>query len=305
MLGGAGQTGLERCSFSLRDGVMAGLRFGSQAGPPPTLIFLHATGFNARTYRRVLEPIHGLGSVLAVDLRGHGCSTLLTTMGGYSSWDIHCQDVLELMDRHVQGPVLLAGHSMGATVALLAAAQRPQRVRALCLIEPVILLPLFYMLGRAPGASFLRRRWGPMQKVAKRRAHFASLEEAMQRLTGRGVFASFSPESLRDYLGDGLRPAGDGGVELACSPAFEAATYAAQGHAPFAALKRYLGPIHALRAERGSTFLPRSVSIVAARRPDIVIETVPSSGHMLPIEQPHTARAALEAMISAHQPLAR
>jgi pimeloyl-ACP methyl ester carboxylesterase len=294
---------LQRCRFSLRDGDMAGLRFGEQNGPPrPALIFLHATGFNARTYRALLAPLGEFWQILAVDLRGHGRTSLPLPTRAYTSWEVHAEDVLGLLDAHIPGPVILAGHSMGAIVALLAAARRPQTVRALCLIEPVLLPPVFYLLGKVPGADYLRRRFGPMRQAAKRRAQFASLEEAQARLTGRGVFAAFSPDTLRDYLADGLRPAGDG-VELACSSAFEAATFAAQGHAPYAALGRVRCAIRVLRAANGSTFLQRSVNMVAARWPDLCVETLPGTSHMLPMEQPERVRAVLAQMLGDHQSL--
>lgn len=295
---------VQRCRFSLRDGEMAGLRFGEGGGAPrPALIFLHATGFNARTYRALLAPLGGDYQILALDLRGHGRTSLPLPTRAYTSWEVHADDVLEVLDAHIPGQVILAGHSMGAIVALLAAARRPEMVRALCLIEPVILPPLFYLLGKVPGADLVRRHFGPMRQAAKRRAQFASLEEAQARLTGRGVFAAFTPEVLRDYLGDGLRPA-SAGMELACSPAFEAATFAAQGHAPFAALKRVRAPIRALRAAHGSTFLQRSVNILAARQPDLRVETLPGTSHMLPMEQPKSVRAVLASLLADHQSLA-
>ena len=282
---------------------MAGLRFGDQNGPPrPALIFLHATGFNARTYRTLLAPLGASAQILAVDLRGHGRTSLPLPTRAYTSWEVHAADVLDLLDAHVPGPVILAGHSMGAIVALLAAARRPQSVRALCLIEPVLLAPIYYLLGKVPGADYVRRRFGPMRQAAKRRAQFASLEEAHARLTGRGVFAAFTPHMLGDYLGDGLRPAGVG-VELACSPSFEAATFAAQGHAPFAALASVRCPIRALRAAHGSTFLQRAADIAAARWPDLRVETLAGTSHMLPMEQPERVRTVLAEMLGDHQSL--
>lgn len=298
-----GEGSLQRCLFSLRDGDMAGLRFGDQNGQSrPALIFLHATGFNARTYRTLLAPLEASAQILAVDLRGHGRTSLPLPTRAYTSWEVHAADVLELLDAHIAGPVILAGHSMGAIVALLAAAQRPKSVRALCLIEPVLLAPIYYLLGKFPGADYVRRRFGPMRQAAKRRAQFASFEEAHARLTGRGVFAAFTPQMLGDYLGDGLRLAGMG-VELTCNPAFEAATFAAQGHAPFAALARVRCPVRALRAAYGSTFLPRAVDIVAARWPDLHVETLAGTSHMLPMEQPERVRAVLAEMLADHQSL--
>ncbi len=45
-----------RVSFELKGGRMAGIAFGL-AKPNPDIVFLHATGFNARTYRALLEPL--------------------------------------------------------------------------------------------------------------------------------------------------------------------------------------------------------------------------------------------------------
>ena len=53
-----------------RGGEMAGLAFGP-ADRPLDLLFVHANGFNARTYRTILGPLAEQFHILAVDLRGH------------------------------------------------------------------------------------------------------------------------------------------------------------------------------------------------------------------------------------------
>ena len=45
-----------RLSFDLRDGQMAGIAFGG-VNQNPDIVFLHATGFNAYTYRSLLAPL--------------------------------------------------------------------------------------------------------------------------------------------------------------------------------------------------------------------------------------------------------
>jgi pimeloyl-ACP methyl ester carboxylesterase len=88
---------------------------------------------------------------------------------------------------------------------------------------------------------------------------------------------------------------GRGGVRLACSPAYESATYSAQRHDPWAALQRTNAPIVLLRAGRGSTAPASAAKRFAALRPDARIAVVEGSTHMLPIERPDRARAAIEA----------
>jgi pimeloyl-ACP methyl ester carboxylesterase len=54
---------------------MAGIAFGAETATPD-IVFMHATGFNARTYRTLLAPLGDRFHVLALDMRGHGLTTL-------------------------------------------------------------------------------------------------------------------------------------------------------------------------------------------------------------------------------------
>ncbi len=60
-----------RVSFEIPGGSVAGIAFGPELANPD-LVFLHATGFNARAYRAMLAPLGERFSVLALDFRGHG-----------------------------------------------------------------------------------------------------------------------------------------------------------------------------------------------------------------------------------------
>ncbi|HWA00306.1 MAG TPA: alpha/beta hydrolase [Caulobacterales bacterium] len=284
---------LRRVAFELDDGCMAGIAWGDQSRAPD-ILFLHATGFNARTYRALLEPLGGRFHVVAVDLRGHGRSTLKPRRLGYVSWRRHRDDVVALLERHFTEPVTLAGHSMGATTSLLVAGRRPDLVRGLALIEPVILSAAQYSLFELPFGNMLGAATLPIARKARsRRAHFASREEAVMLLGKRGVFRDFPLESLVDYVADGFVE-DKAGVRLACSPAYEAATFAAQRHDPWAAIKRAPEPIVLLRAETGSSMSGSAAHRFAALRPDARLATVEGATHMLPITRPDRARAAIE-----------
>ena len=271
---------------------MAGIAFGD-ADRPVDLLFLHATGFNALTYRALLAPLGERAHVLAVDLRGHGRSDLTAGRAGYASWNRHRNDVIALITQHLRTPVTIAGHSMGATTALLVGGKRPDLVRGLCLIDPVILSPATYAMMRAPGAPLVAEWAFPIARGArKRRAAFETREAMIGALTGRGIFKAFQPETLRDYVDDGAVEA-EGGVALACAPAFEARTFAAQRNNPWAAAERAPSPLVVLRAERGSTFPERSARRLAQLRPDARIATLEGSTHALPMERPDRVRTVI------------
>jgi pimeloyl-ACP methyl ester carboxylesterase len=284
-----------RVSFDLPGGRMAAIAFGDQERPVDVL-FLHATGFNALTYHSILGPLGDRLHVVAVDLRGHGKTTLPAKVFGYAGWDRHRDDVIALIDKGLGAPVTLAGHSMGGCVSALAAGKRPDMVRGLALLDPVILPPRYYAMMRAPGAPLLSQQtFAIARKAAKRRDEFVSRAEMATLLTGRGIFKSFTPEMLADYCEDGAVDDPFGGVKLACRPTFEARTFAAQRHDPWAAFTRYGGPVVVLRAQHGSTMPNAAAERLKRLRPDAMIATVDGASHALPMERPDRARAAIEA----------
>lgn len=283
-----------RMRFPIKDGEIAGIAFGDESRPVD-LIFLHATGFNARTYAQLLAPLGERLHVLAIDLRGHGQSKLPRRLWNYTSWRRHRDDVIAFLDKHVPNAVTLAGHSMGATTSLMVAGERPDLVRSLALIDPVILTEARYRLLDLPFAPLLLLGRSKLSQGARRRrADFLSRAEAITALTGRGFFKSFPPDVLADYVADGFVDVDSGGVTLACTPRFEAATFAAQRNDPWRALTSFKGPIVALRAEIGSTCPPSVAKRMKEVRPDLRIALLEGATHALPMERPDRVRAAIE-----------
>lgn len=270
------------------EGEMAVLDFGP-ADRPVDLVFAHANGFNALTYRNLLAPLAGTLRIWAPDLRGHGGTTLPTDTTRRRGWTDHCDDLIALLETLDGPPVVLGGHSMGGTGVLLAAAERRDRVSRLVLADPVIWSRPAALAFRAP----LIGRFGeaiPIVKAARRRrARFDSREQALAAYRGRGAFRHWPEAVLADYLSDGLTPEGDGFV-LTCPPEWEASNYAAQAHDPWRALRRFGGPVHILKAARASTChvpeKPRGLS-------HVTVETVPDSTHFLPMLRPDVVRDAL------------
>jgi pimeloyl-ACP methyl ester carboxylesterase len=283
-----------RVEFDLPGGKMAGIAFGDETRQPD-IVFLHATGLNARTYRSLLAPLGDRFHVLALDARGHGHTSLSTGRFFYSSWKRHSSDLIALLEKHLTGTVTLAGHSMGATVALMTAARRRDLVNSLVLIDPVIYPPGVYSMMELPGAVLLNRALMPIaSKASERRRRFQSRAAAVKAFTGRGFFKTWPGEMIADYVADGLIDTPKGDVKLACSPSYEAATFAAQRNAPWLAVKKAPGPIVILRAEKNSTLPHGALNRLTAMRPDVRIATVEGSTHALPMERPDRVRAAIE-----------
>ena len=269
-------------------GEMSVLDFGDPKRPVD-LIFVHANGFNAMTYRSLLAPLSGTLRIWAPDLRGHGLTRLPADPANRRSWTDHRDDLIALLDTLDGPPVVLAGHSMGGTTALLAAAERPDRVSGLVLLDPVIWRRWVVMAFHLPLLDRAASRIPLVKSALRRRAVFDSREQAMTAYTGRGAFRGWPEVMLADYLSDGLIETGEG-LTLACPPEWEASNYAAQSHDPWRALKRLDRPVRILRGEAGSTcHVPENPRGL----PHVTVETVPGGTHFFPMLQADVARDAL------------
>lgn len=279
-----------RRTFTLPDGEMAALDFGDPMRPVDVL-FVHANGFNAMTYRQVLQPLSSALRIVAVDLRGHGRTRLPADPAQHRNWNVFADDLLRVIEALNSPQIILAGHSMGATSCILAAGRSRGQVKALTLFEPVLLPRLQVWMSRLPGAqASMLRRFPLARQALARRSLFKDRAEALASYSGRGAFKTWPEASVADYVVDGLRDRDDGAVELACAPAWEAANYTAQGADPHAALARIRVPVRIFKAERHST-----CRVEAGRigRPNVTVEVVPGASHFLPMERADLVRAAL------------
>ncbi|WP_374275545.1 alpha/beta fold hydrolase [Brevundimonas sp.] len=250
------------------------------------MVFLHANGFSAGTYRALLGPLATDLRVVAPDLRGHGASRLPTSTSGRRDWSDHAEDVATLLDG-LDGPLVLAGHSMGATIAALVAHRRPNAVRRLALLDPVVMPPVASRLLTLPLIGRGARRHPFVAAALRRRDRFASREAAVEAYRERGAFRGWPEDTLRDYVDSAFLDDGDS-VRLACSTAWEASNYAAQGHDAWRAIRRSPAPVSILKAESGSTFTAPRASL-----PNAAVETLEGARHMFPLTHAEPTRAFL------------
>jgi len=106
------------------------------AGSGPRVVCLHANASSSAQWRHLSELLAPRFQVVAPDLYG---------VGGTPEWPsdrvITLADEAALIEpllAPAPGPIALVGHSYGAAVALIAALDRPERVRALALYEPTL-----------------------------------------------------------------------------------------------------------------------------------------------------------------------
>ena len=196
------------------DGVELALHRLGGAGPP--LLFVHATGFNGRTYGPFTDRLAEQFTVWAPDLRAHGWSP--PPVGRDFLWTTLAGDLLAIIDHLgiVAGELDCVGHSIGAATLLLADAQRPGTIRRMYGYEPVVWRAEEVF---GPGENPL------IAVTTNRREVFSSRGEVFERFASRPPFGGVRADALHSYIMNGFEDLPDGTVRLRCRATDEAATY--------------------------------------------------------------------------------
>jgi pimeloyl-ACP methyl ester carboxylesterase len=107
-----------------------------EVGSGPGVVCLHANASSSSQWRALMEILAPRYHVLAADSFGAGKSPAWPTDG-----PVLLRDEVALLEpvlARAGEPFSLVAHSYGAAVALIAAMERPERIRALALYEPVL-----------------------------------------------------------------------------------------------------------------------------------------------------------------------
>lgn len=184
----------------------------SGAGDP--ILLVHATGFHARCWDAIARRLPGR-RILALDQASHGASAAKPPPYEASLFGADLVGVVRALSlRKVVG----VGHSMGGHAMVVAAAREPDAFSGLLLFDPVIVDPELV-------ARHLSGISAAEHPVGRRRNQWCSPEQMAEAFARRDPYARWDPEVLRDYCQFGLRPASDGGFELACAPNLEVEVY--------------------------------------------------------------------------------
>jgi len=247
------------------------------AGPAdgPVVVLLHGFGLD----RRMWEPQAGLAEqflLVTYDLRGFGASAPMDPAVPYT----HAEDLFALLDQLGVGAAALVGLSFGGLVAVQAAAQSPDRVRALVLMDTLL-----------PGVRF----------DPECRAGFAEVD---RQVTAGGVAAG-----QEAWLGHPLFAGVRRDPDLAARLAVMVSDYPGQhwlGQDPETASPRppaeVLGgltmPALVLAGEQDMPCFLEMTGILARDIPGAEHTLVPGAGHMVSMERPAEVNALLTGFLT-------
>jgi N-formylmaleamate deformylase len=229
------------------------LRYG---GRGPHLLLLPGITSPAITWGFVAERLARHFDVHVLDFRGRGLSS--SEPGLLASLDAMASDVLELMNVMDWQAVTVLGHSMGARVAIRAAARDPHRIAKLVLVDPPM---------SGPG-----RRAYPTQLSW----YVDSIRMAVKGTTADEL-RSFAPTWTEEQLR--LR------AEWLHTCSEDAVTQAYRGfheddiHADLPKLRT---PGLLMTAGRGGVVLPEDLAEIRRLAPHLLQCTAANAGHMIP-----------------------
>jgi lipase len=262
-------------------------------GDGPSLIFLHATGFMPWLWHPLARELAGEYRIFAPYFCDHretdpenGGLDWITLAGDLSRF---CESL------HLERP-FLAGHSMGATVSMMANATGGLPAAGMVLIEPILLPPEFYKL-------HISVEQHPLASKAIRRTNFwRDRDEARTYLHSRSLFQGWDEEMLELYLRYGMS-GNDGGLRLTCSPRREAALFMGGiQYDPWPLLSRVSCPVLIMEGEKSYNHEFIDQSRIGSLIPDCTHHRVEGAGHLIPMEKPREVTRLIREFLRSLRP---
>lgn len=256
-------------------------------GESPPVVFIHGLGNTAGVWREIAGRISPAQRSVAIDLRGHGDSD--HDPSGYSL-DTFAADITAALHLLDDAPVTVVGHSLGGKVAVVVAAQAPE------LVSGVVIVDSGPRLAR-PGVQQL------LANIEKVPYEYDSV------LDYRDILELWYPladaRKLDQLVADELRRRPGGGWVRKLDPRFNdsdfvrASTGDSQESKMWELLKRVAQPTLVVRGI-ASAMLTKEVAIAMTQEflPNGSLVTVGRSGHAVPVENPEGLGQQIEQFLA-------
>ncbi|MBK1711430.1 alpha/beta hydrolase [Rubrivivax gelatinosus] len=260
------------------------------------IVFSHANGFPAGTYRVLFEHWRAAGrEVLAVPRYGHDPRYPVT-----GNWPHIRQQLLDFVEQAAPGRrVHFVGHSLGGYLSLMAACKRPDSAAGVVMLDSPVLAGWRAHSVQVAKATRLIGRISPGKVSQARRQHWPTAEATLQHFAQKSVFARWDPRVLADYVASGTEPDPAGGVRLAFHRDVETRFYNTLPHHLGELVRRH--PPRCPVAFVGGTVSAevRQVGMAATRAVCRgQVEWIAGS-HLVPMEQPIAVADAVLARLAA------
>ena len=254
-------------------------------GDGPTVVMLHATGFQPWLWHPIARELAGYFRVIAPYFCDH---RVFNPEDGGLSWLLLANDLATLIERLGIIKPLIVGHSMGATVASITEILKGPIASRMVLIEPIFLPSEYY------GLDITVEQHPLASKSIRRRSGWSDEAEARDYFRSKKLFMNWDEEMLDIYLEHGMTRADNGALTLACSPNREAALFmGGMEKDPWPLLERISCPVLLIEGENSENRLAIDLERAASIIPRANLRVIPGAGHLVPMEKPRELLALI------------
>jgi pimeloyl-ACP methyl ester carboxylesterase len=262
--------------------------------PPRHLVFSHANGFPAGTYRVLFEVWRAAGfTVHAIDKIGHDPDRPVT-----NNWPQLCAQLADFVEQQVRGPAFLVGHSLGGLLSLLVASRRPELAQGLVLLDSPVISGWRAHSLQVVKRTGLMGRISPGRVSKRRRQSWPSRDAVQAHFAGKHAFARWDPRVLADYVANGFEEQA-GATVLAFRRDLETRIYDTLPHHLGSELRRH--PLRCPRAFIAGTqsLEMRHGGLEASRRLAGDRFVWIEGSHLYPMERPDATAAEVLRLIES------
>lgn len=274
-----------------------------EAVPRRTVLAAHGITASSMCWPAVAGALPDDWTLVAPDLRGRGAARDLGA--GHAGFRRHADDLVraaERLDPDGTGELVLAGHSMGAYVALLAAAARPDLFRRLVLVDGGVPLPL--PEGMDPD-EVLAATLGPALERLSRT--YADADDYVELFRQHPALGPHWSDAVEAYVRYDVLETSDGVRSRAVEEAVRAdgRDLLVLGDELDAALRGLTLPTHLLAAPRGMFGeAPGLLPTAAVRAYDeeldhLSAETIPAVNHYTILFEPAAVARVAEVIVGS------
>jgi pimeloyl-ACP methyl ester carboxylesterase len=258
----------------------------------PTLHFCHANSYPVGTYRQLFALLRQDFDVQALEMHAHNPAYPVR-----EGWNTLADELIAELEARYAEPVIVAGHSLGGILCLLAAAKRPDLVRCAVMLDSPVVAGWRALALRLLRRTSLAERYSPARFSVRRRNVWPDAEAAYSHFAAKDIFAAWAPGVLRDYIDSGLVPHPEG-VQLRFGREVETAVYRALPHHVGGIVRRglavpvgFIGGVDSVEC--------RQAGLAATRKLVGPFFRQLPGGHLFPMESPVMAAQAMRDMIAA------
>jgi pimeloyl-ACP methyl ester carboxylesterase len=276
-------------TLTVRDGTMISYRVERGEAPRQVIVLIHGMASNMTRWSEFVEQtaLRRSWDLLRLDLRGNGRSI----SRGRISMETWCDDIASLLDAEGYSRAVLAGHCLGANIAVRFASRHPARAGGLILIEPLFPQAFTGVLGKvrpfitllSPAIGFVRF----LNRLGAYRRYFPHLDlRELDRKTRARMAESGAPEALTKRYASPC-------FDLRFMPATAYLQSLRELNRPLPSLAEIKAPM-LLLFSTGKVFSDPGIARGLCKSLQYCSTEVIDSHHWIPTEKPAEMRAAIE-----------